>query len=224
MNCLLCQSPHLDLFSRHNSGVPWHLYSCQVVPPKTLDFFRCVECRLVTKDPAVRCDSQQERKHYEKHNNNLEDSGYRQHLFRLVNPIVELVQDNSRGLDYGCGPTVSIGQLFKERGMICDSYDPIFFPQADLLKKESYDFITCCEVVEHFKSPRDEFESLISMLKPGGRLIISTHTVPDRFEDWWYQRDPTHIVFYSTETFSWIAKKYRISFRELGDNLFLFFK
>jgi SAM-dependent methyltransferase len=172
----------------------------------------------------VRCDSQQERRHYEKHNNDLGDAGYRDHLLRLVTPIVQLFKGNSRGLDYGCGPIISIGQLFKDQGIICDSYDPLFSPQMNLIKKEAYDFITCCEVVEHFKSPREEFETLLSMLKPSGCLIISTHTIPEGFEDWWYQRDPTHIVFYSTETFSWIATNYEVSFKEIGDNLFLFSK
>lgn len=53
------------------------------------------------------------------------------------------------------------------------------------------------------------------MLNPGGYLGIMTrfypeiHGVPEAetFANWYYHRDDTHIVFYSPDTFQWIADK-----------------
>jgi SAM-dependent methyltransferase len=224
LNCLLCRRESLTPFCTQTSNIPWHLYSPDSARHNQVNFFQCQQCKLIIKDPAVRCNAEQEKRHYEKHNNDLSDPGYREHLLRLVNPMVELIKKDAVGLDYGCGPIISIGALFQEQGIRCDSYDPIFFATENLLKQSSYDFITCCEVVEHFKAPEQEFENLAGMLRPSGKLIISTHTPPDFFEDWWYQRDPTHIVFYSDLTFGWIAHKWGFDLAKLDRNLFLLTK
>lgn len=187
-------------------GVPWHLYAPHSRIGNGLRFYRCEECSLVIKDPMVRANRAQERAHYEKHNNDLEDEGYRAHLLRLVEPLVSLLPRDAVGLDYGCGPVLSIEPLMRERGIRCVSYDPIFFPRRDLLTTDTYDYISCCEVSEHFQEPGAEFSRLGAMLKPKGVLGVVTRRVPDDFEGWWYHRDPTHVVFYSERTFEWIAE------------------
>ena len=39
---------------------------------------------------------------------------------------------------------------------------------------ESYDAVTCMEMLEHVTSPEKEIEACSSLLKPGGTLIVST--------------------------------------------------
>ena len=97
-------------------------------------------------------------------------------------------------------------ERFEEGGYIIDLYDPYFFPDVSCLNKK-YDFITCTETVEHFYSPNKEFHTLNSLLEVGGWLGIMTNFYDDsiNFNDWYYRKDPTHVVFYTEETFKFIA-------------------
>jgi 2-polyprenyl-3-methyl-5-hydroxy-6-metoxy-1,4-benzoquinol methylase len=70
-----------------------------------------------------------------------------------------------------------------------------------------YDFITCTEVAEHFRTPAEEFDQLGAMLRPGGWLALMTtfQTEDARFANWHYRMDPTHVVFYRAATLAHIA-------------------
>ena len=89
-----------------------------------------------------------------------------------------------------------------------DVYDPYFFLDANLLD-QTYDFITCTEVVEHFYDPAGEFDRFNTMLRPGGWLAVMTcfQTNDDLFAEWHYRKDPTHVVFYREATLRWLAEK-----------------
>jgi hypothetical protein len=62
------------------------------------------------------------------------------------------------------------------------------------------------------------------MLKPRGLLAVNTQRVPDTFENWWYHRDPTHVVFYSLNTFLWIAAHLKLSLQRNVGPVFIFRK
>ena len=85
-------------------------------------------------------------------------------------------------------------------------YDPFFFADNAALQ-QSYDVITCTEVAEHFHRPKEEFDKLDQLLRPGGWLGIMTcfQTDDERFSSWHYRRDPTHVVFYREATLRYIA-------------------
>lgn len=170
-------------------------------------FYRCKVCSLVFKDPKVWPSIEEEKERYLKHNNSLEDKGYRDFLLGFIRPLSGYLKPGMRCLDYGCGPSPSLSILMKERGFDCKDYDPHFFRDDGLLA-EKYDLITCHEVIEHFRHPAEEFERLFGMLSSGGILAVRTQLVPDDFKDWWYHSDNTHIVFYSKETLDRIAEKY----------------
>ncbi len=89
-------------------------------------------------------------------------------------------------------------------------YDPFYADDPALLERR-YDFITATEVIEHFRTPRAEFERLFALLKPGGLLGVMTKRVIDReaFARWHYKNDLTHISFFSIPTLRWLAERYR---------------
>lgn len=181
--------------------IPWHLYAPDSPRGDGLSFFRCDACGFIWKDPAIRPTVEQERSHYRKHNNKLSDAGYRAHLMGLLAPVAALVEERSCGLDFGSGPAPSLEPLAREMGLDCNSFDPFFAPNEELLQDGRYDFVLCCEVVEHFREPRSEICKLARLLKPGGLLGIKTQMPPEDFSQWWYHRDPTHVSFFSEETF-----------------------
>jgi len=99
-------------------------------------------------------------------------------------------------------------------------YDPIYVPDTSVLEGR-YDFVTCTEVAEHFHHPAREFERLDALLRPGGWLGIMTRfqTEDARFADWHYRRDPTHVVFYRTETMEWLGQRYGWKMEILPPNM-----
>lgn len=176
------------------------------------DYFRCSKCALRFVDPGARLTSDTEYAHYLHHENKVDDPKYRKFLSRLANPLLKELRPSSKGLDYGCGPGPALAAMLNEAGHEMAIYDPFFAPDESPLL-DTYDVITCTEVAEHFHDPAGEFESLIAMLKPNGILGLMTcfQTEDDRFANWHYRKDPTHVVFYQIDTIRWIARKHRLS-------------
>lgn len=197
---------------------------CQSYQVSSLELpyvWRCKVCDLTFKDAEIHLSAEKEKERYLLHKNDFEDQEYRNFLKRLAGPMLKKVSLEARGLDFGCGPTKVMAQLMLENKISCESYDPYFFGDEKVLNQR-YDFITCSEVVEHFNKPLISFDLLFSLLKPNGWLGIMTQSPPDNLIDWVYLRDPTHVAFYSSNTFAWLAKHYsyeRTSF-PLGVTIF----
>jgi 2-polyprenyl-3-methyl-5-hydroxy-6-metoxy-1,4-benzoquinol methylase len=156
-------------------------------------------------------DPEQEFAHYQTHQNDLRDEGYRKYLSRLCEPLLDRLKPNSSGFDYGCGPGPALAAMLREAGHEVAVYDPFFVRDKTPLAG-SYDFITCTETAEHFHKPQEEFALLASLLNPGGVLAVMTifQTDDDRFENWRYRQDPTHVVFYRPSTFHVIARQLKL--------------
>jgi len=172
----------------------------------------CENCMLVFTDPKYYPTEEEERKRYALHENDLEDAGYRNFLMKLVDSICEKLpasSDNLTGLDFGSGPVAALPKLMQTRGYKMTVYDPFFALQDDSLSK-TYDFITCCEVAEHFHAPAKDFRLLDSLLRSGSWLAVMTSLLePEiQFSTWHYPRDITHVVFYRRQTMQWIAQLY----------------
>lgn len=159
-------------------------------------FFRCDDCNTVFRNPENFISSEEEKARYETHNNDVNDPRYQ----TFVNPIISAVKNNfktgSKGLDYGAGTGPVIAKLLNEAGYDIHLYDPFFHSNEDVLEL-TYDFIVCCEVIEHFHYPMQEFRKLHALLNPGGILFCMTELLDaTNFEAWYYKDDPTHVVFY----------------------------
>lgn len=189
--CCLCDASDVPFFA-NVSGCSYH---------------RCNACGAVLLDTEHLPTPEEEKAQYRLHQNDADDAGYRCFLSRLADPLLERLSPGSYGLDYGCGPGPTLSRMLTEAGHTVRLYDP-FFAANEMALREEYDFITCSEVVEHFHRPKEEFERLHAMLKPGGWLGLTTcfQTDDSRFADWHYRRDPTHVVFYREETFRYLAR------------------
>ncbi|MES9855167.1 MAG: class I SAM-dependent methyltransferase [Sedimenticola sp.] len=170
------------------------------------DYFRCPVCLLVFVPPHQYLTQQEEKAVYDLHENTLFDPGYRRFLSRLFIPISARLVPNSYGLDFGSGPAPTLSLMFEEAGHSMEIYDSFYTSDSRPLQL-SYDFITASEVVEHLHHPLQELDRLWSLLKPNGSLGIMTKRVIDKvsFSTWHYKNDPTHICFFSLETFQWFA-------------------
>ncbi|MFY0612076.1 MAG: class I SAM-dependent methyltransferase [Hyphomicrobiaceae bacterium] len=171
-------------------------------------YWRCGDCLLTFLDPAARLAPEAEYRHYQSHENDVDDPGYRAFLSRLAEPLRARLAPKSRGLDYGCGPGPALAHMLREAGHEVALYDPFFCADRSVLA-DTYDFVTCSEVAEHFFDPADEFEQFDRLLQPGGWLGLMTcfQTDDDKFAKWHYRQDPTHVVFYKHETLAFVSRQ-----------------
>ena len=188
-------------------------------------YFRCPTCLLVYVPPQQFLSAQEEKAVYDQHQNSPHDSGYRRFLGRLFEPMSQRLPLNSRGLDFGSGPGPTLSVMFEEAGHTMEIYDPFYSPDIIPLQQQ-YDFITATEVLEHLHHPRREMDRLWSCLKLNGSLGIMTKRVLDReaFSSWHYKNDPTHVCFYSIETFQWLANDWCATLTVLGNDVVVFTK
>ena len=171
-------------------------------------YWKCNECFAIILDNKHYLNKLMEKKHYLKHQNIVTNLGYRNFLSKLSTPLIKDLKNGDEGLDFGCGHGPALADILNNNGFNVELYDPFFYPNKNILSRQ-YDFITCTETVEHFFDPFKEFTLLNKLLKKNGLLAIMTSFLPkeDLFENWYYRRDPTHVVFYAEKTFTFIAKK-----------------
>jgi len=175
---------------------------------KKRNYWQCQACDLVFVDKSQQLNHDDEKAVYQQHENNPEDAGYRKFLSRMSQPMLERILPDSHGLDFGCGPGPTLSLMFEEAGHRMAIYDPYFANNPEALK-QPYDFITSTEVFEHLSAPKQVLEQLIPILKPGGWLGLMTKRVIDQdaFKSWHYKNDPTHITFFSEQTFHLLSSK-----------------
>ncbi|EMY60839.1 class I SAM-dependent methyltransferase [Leptospira terpstrae] len=165
-------------------------------------------------DQAFWPNEETEKLRYIEHNNDVYDTRYQSFLKPIVEKVIRHQKVSDKGLDYGAGPGPVVQYLLEQEGFKIKLYDPFFQNYPENLK-QTYDFIILTEVVEHFHSPKKEFQKLANLLEPGGSLYILTYPYNDsiNFESWYYKNDRTHTFFYTAEAFEWICEHY--SFRKL---------
>jgi 2-polyprenyl-3-methyl-5-hydroxy-6-metoxy-1,4-benzoquinol methylase len=136
--------------------------------------------------------------------------------------MVEKLNPNQKGLDFGCGPGPTLSALLAEHGHQVDLYDPFYCNDPSVFQKK-YDFICATEVLEHLRDPKREFAALFNMLKRGGWLGIMTKLVMDQhaFRQWHYIRDMTHISFYRQRTFEYLAQRFDARLDIVADDVIL---
>jgi hypothetical protein len=189
------------------------------------EYFHCPVCALVFVLPYQFLSPQEEKSEYELHENSSDDHGYRRFLARLFEPVSQRLSPNSCGLDFGSGPGPTLSAMFEEAGHSMEIYDPFFAPETKVFQQQ-YDFIVASEVVEHLHYPRQDLDRIWSCLKPKGLLGIMTKRVIDQeaFSRWHYKNDPTHVCFFSTETFQWLAAHWCATLTVHGKDVVLFLK
>ena len=173
-------------------------------------YFQCQQCQLVFADRASLLSAGQELAQYQLHQNDIEDQGYRQFLQRLATPLLAALPDKKcLGLDFGCGPGPLLAKMLTEAGHDMAVWDP-FFAKDDTALQQQYDFVSCSEAIEHFVNPAQEWLLWLSLLKPDGILAIMTkrYTSAEAFANWHYKNDPTHVSFFSEQTFAYLARRY----------------
>ena len=180
MNCFVCDQPVINIPTNNEYLT-----------------YTCPDCGMYFQDQGLTPREEQAR--YELHNN-IPDPAYVAMFEKILDTIEPFIK--GEGLDVGSGQYNVLEQLLESRYTVT-SYDLFFHPVA----LSTYDSVIAIEVVEHFKNPLSEWQRLFSLLSPGAHLIVQTRFVEEPFLSWWYQRDPTHRVFYTKKGLERLAQK-----------------
>lgn len=202
------------------SSETYILYDAQF----NMDYHRCKVCGFIYEDPKHHMSHHSEKEEYGTHNNSIEDEGY-VNMFRKFQRAFEPFVRGKDVLEYGSGPEPVFSEVLRRDGYQVTSYDPFFLPDESYLEYK-YDLITSTEVFEHFSEPMVEIEKLLNLLKKDGVLAIMTQfpKTDEHFKTWWYRRDPTHISFYTIESFKKISQKYKLDILFHNDKDYMIFR
>ncbi len=192
---------------------------------KLRNYFHCPQCHLVFVPPTQFLSQKEEKARYDLHKNSPNDQNYRKFLKHLFLPMQKYISPRSHGLDFGSGPGPTLSVMFEEIGHTVSLYD-YFYAKNDIMFKKQYDFITSTEVLEHLHHPKMDLDRLWCCLKPNGRLGIMTKLVinRERFKNWHYKNDPTHVCFFSKITFEWLAKQWNAKVEFIDTDVIIFLK
>jgi SAM-dependent methyltransferase len=193
-----------------------------------IEYRRCSVCAYVHKAPRHHPDWSEQKARYDLHENDPDDPGYRAYFGRFLDWVLPQVDVRGRALDFGSGASDLLSTLLEEAGYdAADRYDPIYHPDSAFLS-QTYDLIVSVEVFEHLSDPLETFALLIERLNPGGHIAIRTEFAPTSdaaFAQWYYRNDPTHIAFFTPETFAQMARRTGVRLlAEDGHNKVLFTK
>ncbi len=208
MQCILCKGTALFFKEAHE-----------------IKYYQCKNCGSVQMDPQFYISLHAEESRYLTHNNDVDDPRYQNFVSPITKRVLQDFNSSKTGLDYGCGTgPVAASELFKKDFKVA-LYDPFFKPDKTPLSK-TYDFIICCEVMEHFYNPFQEFQQFYELLNPGGKLYCKTSLFSEEvnFDKWYYKDDPTHVFFYTKESLTWIKKKFGFQKLEVLPKVIIFSK
>lgn len=189
---------------------------------KRRQYWQCPDCQLVFVQPSQRLCKEREKAEYDLHQNSPDDQGYRKFLSRLQQPLLERIKPGARGLDFGCGPGPTLSAMFEESDYKINLYDIFYAPDQRALEQQ-YHFITATEVIEHLFKPGAVLQQLWQLLLPGGTLGIMTKMISSQqaFTRWHYKNDPTHVCFFSPDSFSWLATTLNAELEIIGQDVIL---
>jgi len=146
-------------------------------------------------------------------NDGVENQEYVNILNQLIEPVLPFLSPEMNGLDYGCSSEPALSILLKKRGLKCQDYNP---GNSTLIENETFDYIFVNNCLSEFFLPAKELQKINNLLKPDGYLIIANEkwTTPEAFTRLSHAKDNTHVTFYHTNTFRYIAEKYKLSIIE----------
>ena len=209
--CLICNNPNATIaFEQRTKKLERNHYKCQI-------------CDCIFVPSKYHLNKTRQKQRYQEHNNDPTAPRYRKFLSKATIPLLKQVNKGAVGIDYGSGPGPTISPMLQEHGLKTANFDPIFDPNKTVLTYK-YDFITCTETAEHFSNPLKEFSLFQKLLKPKGVLVVMTSLLDtcNDFSTWYYNHDPTHIVFYSKSTMEWISQKFKWEISFPSDTVTLF--
>lgn len=187
------------------------------------EYLRCTSCHSLMLHSKNYVSRQREKQRYEEHKNDVYDKRYQAFVAPIVEAVLNDYNKDHKGLDFGSGTGPVITKLLRDLEYKINVYDP-FFANNQARLAETYDYIVCCEVIEHFHQPKLEFNRLRTLLEPGGSLYLKTQIYDEEinFDSWYYKNDPTHVFFYHKKALEYIKEEWGFSDMTIGKDMIVY--
>lgn len=213
MNCPLCHTKTNLFLTRENRR-----------------YQLCGYCGLIFVPPEFHLTQTSEIARYREHENSLDNEGYVAMFMDKITLIKNHCPKIKTALDFGCGYEPVLQTLLENEGIETEIYDANFFP--DFPANRTFDLVISTETFEHFKNPLEDIQKAISRIHIYGFMAVMTRFYPleqekpckKKFSKWHYQRDPAHIVFYTSKTFEWLAENLSLSIILNNESDFVLFQ
>jgi len=213
------------------------MYKCKICKSRTttiveskkeFSYYRCSFCGFIYLDDDFKLEKEAEKAQYDLHNNGFESEGYVQMFENFITEaIAPYLDDIESVFEFGSGPGPVLSELLKRRGLEVDIYDLYYAPKK-VYESKCYDLIVSTEVFEHLSRPMEILEMLAEHLTERGYVALMTKFPPkddQKFLDWWYRRDPTHISFFTPKSFELMAEKVGLKvLKTINENIVVFQK
>lgn len=82
--------------------------------------------------------------------------------------------------------------------------------QKKLIPSQKFDYVVSFHCLEHVSDPKNLLESMLSVLKPGGSIFMSTPYSPMSFEEGWFDimnHPPHHMTRWNQKAYDEIARQ-----------------
>jgi SAM-dependent methyltransferase len=136
-------------------------------------------------------------------------------ICRLLRDLAVPMNQPARVLDVGCGTGVLCSQLEAATSWTVDGADlnlgalrsaprgrgTIRYYDVEEQREpfvDSYDLVTCCDVIEHIDETRPFVEAVCRHLKPGGVLLVNVPALPGLYSS--YDEAAGHVRRYTART------------------------
>lgn len=193
MKCKICKNDTLELYDKAQNK----------------SYNICKNCQAIMLEKEFLVDTDIELAQYENHNNSFQSKGYVKMFEDFLDYFWEDVdKKDTNALDFGSGPGPVLAQILTNKGLHVDIYDKFYQP-IKIYEDKKYSLITSTEVFEHLQNPLEILTLFKNHLIKGGIIAIMTlfhDNNKENFLNWWYRRDPTHILFYTPKTFEVLAE------------------
>lgn len=215
MACRICKSENKKIFT------------AKVLNKYEVDYFYCSECGFIsTEEPYWLKEAYAD-------SINKEDTGYVSRNIILARKsflfLITFFNKDDSFLDYAGGYGM-LTRLMRDMGLNFyweDKYTKNLFARRFEYNKQKISAITCFECFEHFSSPVEEIEKILSISE---NIFFSTslydannhRAVPDVSWPYYGFGHGQHISFYSLKTLKYIADKYKLNLYSNGRDLYLF--
>lgn len=138
-----------------------------------------------------------------------------------VHSIARKVRKDESVLDYGAGNDVLASKL-RRKGYDVVGWDPMWGSAPEFGDKK-FDVVVSIEVLEHTPTPLETVKEIVSFLKPGGRIIMSTllnDVIKDEGVDYWYIAPRNgHVCMHSKKSLDILFSKVGMNVRSESNSV-----
>jgi SAM-dependent methyltransferase len=144
----------------------------------------------------------------------------------MVASTFQTSRSSLRILDFGGGAGL-LAQRLRDHGFSATTYDP--FSNFNEMPPDTFDLITCFEVMEHVPSPKQTVATMIALLQEQGAILFSTLLQPATFEktglSWWYAGPRNgHISLYSPQSLAHLFAPHGMKVASFSEGLHIAYR